>query len=190
MVIVAKLNEPISLIFGVKQKRDMNFNRFIIKNELKPIDAIVLRKRFLGMVDHYVIFMGFRRGIPVFIANYGSGVKEIPSSDMNKFIRRLDPERIDYFRGNDLERELAIRRAMSRIGERAYNYISNNCEHFKNWVHFGHNYSTQVNSAGNNALIIGAATTIVGVATKNKSLTYIGLGSLLVGAIVKDFADD
>lgn len=159
-------------------------------NGLRPTDSIVLRKRFLGMVDHYVLFMGYRGNTPVFLANYNDGIKEVPDNEIIKYLTSLEPERIDYFPGNEIERKSAIERAWARTGEKAYSYIANNCEHFKNWVHFGKNYSSQVDTAGNVALATGAATLAGGLATKNKTATYIGLGGLLLGALLKYVADD
>lgn len=40
--------------------------------------------------------------------------------------------------------EDVVRRAESRLGERQYNLVSNNCEHFANWCKTGRNESEQV----------------------------------------------
>lgn len=42
------------------------------------------------------------------------------------------------------ERDRAVERAMSRIGERRYSLTSNNCEHFANWCATGVAVSRQV----------------------------------------------
>jgi hypothetical protein len=41
--------------------------------------------------------------------------------------------------GNDI-----VRRARSRLGERCYDVLRNNCEHFCNWCQVGESRSTQV----------------------------------------------
>ena len=164
--------------------------RLIEQNGLRITDSIVMKKRFLGMVDHYVLFMGYRNSRPVFLGNYRNGISEVPDADLVKYLSIMEPERIEYFVGNELERKDAERRAWARSGENAYNYITNNCEHYKNWVHFGKNYSSQVKTAGNVALAAGAGIAVAGLASKNKTAAYVGLGTLLLGALLHIASED
>ena len=168
----------------------MTLTKFVQINGLKPADAIILKKKILGMVDHYAIFLGFRNNIPVFVANYREGVKEVATSEMSSLLKTFEPNSIIPFPGKENERPFAVRRALSRIGEKAYNYISNNCEHFKNWVHYGENYSEQVDTAGNASLGIAAGLGIAAIATKNSKVAGIAAGLLLLGIILKVAADD
>ncbi|CAG0988962.1 HRAS-like suppressor 3 [Flavobacteriales bacterium] len=168
----------------------MTLTQFIQVNNLQQADAIVLRKKLLGMVDHFAIFLGYRGNHPVFVANYRDGVKEVSVSEMRQLLQTLEPTQIDRFPGPEHQRKSAVRRAISRIGERAYSYIFNNCEHFKTWVHYGENRSKQVDTAGNVALGIGAGTAIAAIATKNPKVGAVALGLLLLGAILKDAADE
>jgi hypothetical protein len=52
--------------------------------------------------------------------------------------------------------DVAVQRAESRLGEQAYNLVSNNCEHFANWCKTGVNRSDQIESYGLGGLTIGA----------------------------------
>lgn len=45
------------------------------------------------------------------------------------------------------EREEIVRRARSRIGERDYSVVANNCEHFARWCREGNHRSSQVERA-------------------------------------------
>jgi len=166
----------------------MTLNEFIKAKKLKVTDALVLRKMIIGMVDHYVLYMGYRGGRPVFIANYKNGVKEVPISDIKKYLQTMRTTRVDRFIGTDQERKLAFNRALSRVGERAYNYFSNNCEHFKNWVHYGDNYSSQVDNVGNVGIGVGSAMVIKGIATENSKTALWGTGIFLAGALLKGFS--
>lgn len=158
----------------------------ISHHNLRIIDAIVLRKRFIGMVDHYVLFAGYNQmNEPVFLANYKTGVQFVPQSDMIKYLNLLEPERIVRFEGNENERVIAIERAKSRIGERLYDYLSNNCEHFVTWVHTGKHKSQQVANAGVGLMAAGAIATIGGASKKNDITTFVGIGALIIGAILK-----
>lgn len=168
----------------------MTLNDFIETKGLRATDALVLRKRFIGMVDHYVLYMGSRGNQPVFIANYKNGVKEITNEEVINYLQTLEPIRIEKFKGSDQERKLAFKRALSRVGERAYNYFANNCEHFKNWVHYGDKYSSQVDKAGNLGLGAGGAIAVAGLASKNSKVALWGAGILLAGAILKGLSSD
>ncbi len=159
----------------------------INQNNLKPADAIVLRKKFMGMVDHFAIFLGYdKRNQPIFVANYTKGVKQISESELNGFLEKLNPTHIERFEGNDKMRLLAVKRAVSRIGERAYDYFSNNCESFKNYVQKGVSYSKQAenfNKSAGNIGIAGAAIGIGALATKNKKVAGWALGISALAAI-------
>ena len=165
----------------------MSINEFIIVNSLKQTDALVLRKRFFGMVDHYMLFMGYRANRPIFVANYKDGVKEVSVSEMNKYLKVLEPQTIERFGGNDSERMIAFRRALSRIGEKAYNYFGNNCEHFKNWVHHGKNFSSQVNIAGRTAMITGG---VIGLVKKYPKTAMLGVGLLAMGTFLEELSNE
>ncbi|WBX76239.1 lecithin retinol acyltransferase family protein [Tenacibaculum ovolyticum] len=168
----------------------MRINEFIKENHLKQTDALVLRKRFFGMVDHYVLFMGYRANKPLFVANYKDGVQEVTTSEINKYLQVLEPQTIERFSGSDNERTIAFRRALSRVGEKAYNYFGNNCEHFKNWVHHGENFSSQVKIAGNTAIVAGVGLGAIGLVKKYPKTALLGAGILLVGALLKDLSSD
>jgi hypothetical protein len=158
----------------------------ISRNNLTIIDAIVLRKKFIGMVDHYVLFGGYNNeNEPVFLANYRTGVQFVPHSDMIKYLNILEPERIVRFKGNTIERSQAIERANSRIGERAYDYFANNCEHFVTWVHTGKHNSKQVADAGFGLMAAGAVAALGGASQKSDTVVFLGLGAVLLGALLK-----
>jgi Lecithin retinol acyltransferase len=168
----------------------MNLQNLISENNLKQADAIVLRKKILGMVDHYAIFLGYRGSYPVFVANYKNGVKEVSIEDMREILQTLQPTSIERFNGTEPQRQLALNRAMSRIGETAYNYIANNCEHFKNWVHTGEHRSEQVKTAGKISIGIATGTAIYSIVNKSPKAGAIAVGLLLLGALLKNVAED
>jgi len=163
----------------------MTLSQYIQTNGLKVADAIILRKKFLGMVDHYAIFMGFKNDNPVFVANYREGVKEVSKSEMYSLLKSLEPVKIEPFSGSEAERLKAIKRAEMRIGEKAYNYISNNCEHFKNWVHYGINSSSQVKKASNISIGIAVGLGVATLLTKKPKYAVLAYGLLLFGLALK-----
>ncbi|MCB0494408.1 MAG: hypothetical protein KDC93_18550, partial [Cyclobacteriaceae bacterium] len=54
--------------------------------------------------------------------------------------------KIVRFQGNDLDRELAVKRALDQLGK-PYSLINFNCENFANHVQFGKSFSRQINTA-------------------------------------------
>lgn len=141
----------------------MNINQFITHYAIRPADAIVMRKKLFGMVDHYVIYVGIHDNRHRFVANYTKGVRDITPKELNDFLSILEPTKIDRFPGAEHERDFAVRKAVSRVGEKAYNYLSNNCEHFKNWVHNGVHKSEQVEGAAKAAVVGLGAVVMVGL---------------------------
>ena len=137
------------------------------------------------MVDHFAIFAGYRGIQPVFVANYRDGVKEVSQLEMNEFLKTLEPVRVDRFLGTEEQRLLAVDRAISRIGEKAYNYVANNCEHFKNFVQWGENYSKQVDTAGGVSIGLGIGVGIAAIATENPKAGAVAAGLLLAGLLLK-----
>ena len=57
----------------------MNYTLSLIQqNNLRPADALVLRKKFLGMVDHFAIFLGYDNyNEPYIVDNYKDGIQRV-----------------------------------------------------------------------------------------------------------------
>ena len=144
----------------------MTINQFINQNHLRPADAVIMKKKFFGMLDHYVIYLGIYRNNQtfinqhIFVANYTKGVRVISEEELSQFLQYLIPTDIDRFKGGEYERPNAVQRAWSRINEKAYNYLENNCEHFKNWVHNGEHRSEQAEKFVQGSLAVAGITAL------------------------------
>lgn len=121
----------------------MDINQFVKTNRLQPADAIMLNKKIFGMLDHYVIYLGVHNNRHIFVANYTKGVRVLQPSEMRSFLQVLIPRQIYRFTGSRIERQQAVQRAVNRVGEKAYSYLENNCEHFMNYVQNGVSKSLQ-----------------------------------------------
>jgi len=64
--------------------------------------------------------------------------------------------------------EETIERARSRLGEKAYNLLFNNCEHFALWCKYGTSKSVQVEQAVTTAVVLGAVAAITYIAVKSE----------------------
>jgi hypothetical protein len=83
-----------------------------------------------GRVIHYAGGIRGRRGL----------IEEVPLDEFTEgreFEVDLSPP--DSISGRDI-----VRRARSRLGERCYDLLENNCEHFCTWCHLGEARSVQI----------------------------------------------
>jgi hypothetical protein len=161
----------------------MNINQFITSLNVKPADAIVMQKKFFGMLDHYVIYLGLINRSHTFVANYTQGVRVISNQEINQFLQSYVPTNVDRFPGRHDERGAAVQRAKSLIGQRAYDFIANNCEHFKNYVHKGIASSTQVERAGAGLAVGGIALAAIGAKSESTGATVAGIALAALGLI-------
>ncbi|MEN9869155.1 MAG: hypothetical protein RLZZ171_138 [Cyanobacteriota bacterium] len=81
-------------------------------------DGTVIHYRKPSEVVEQTSIATFSRGNPVYVAEYGTGFGYIP--------------------------DVVVERAKSRLGERDYNLLSNNCEHFASWCKTGISDSKQI----------------------------------------------
>lgn len=167
----------------------MNIGLYISVQNILPADAIVVTKKFFGMLDHYVIYLGIQNSEHRFVANYVDGVKVIPNSDITALLQVYEPSNIEKFPGTNPERAAAIKRAVSRIGEKAYNLVSNNCEHFKNYVHHGIEASSQVEKAGATATVSGVGLLLVGLGKKSNAAIIWGIIIIILGILIAAFGN-
>jgi Lecithin retinol acyltransferase len=165
--------------------------KFIILNNLQPADAILLNKKFIGMLNHFAVYLGRhpQNNVPIFAANHTNGVQLLYPIDVDSFLEKLEPTKIERFYGSVIERKNAIKRALSRVGDSSYHLIYNNCEHYKNFVQFNQKYSPQVESVGQTLMVGGGIAAIAGLLTGNKNALGWGALSFLLGCIASNAAN-
>jgi hypothetical protein len=136
-------------------------DEFVKVNNLRPADAILVKKLPTKLLNHYIVYLGKDFSRHVFMANTFSGIRLLHYPQLMKELQTFQPEKIERFTGNDYDRHEAVNRALARKDENSYDLILNNCEHFKNWVQKGVHESRQVSNAGNLAgiglLVMGLA---------------------------------
>lgn len=156
-----------------KRKKVCDFKRSVSDSELKKGDVLCVH-RMLGAYDHYAIYIGNRKVIhysdegsdlgndirirKATLSQFKNGASEIFVIDFEAYQDYIEnPELFDFvglFKlafDNLFDNELhlyspeeTVERAKSRLGERAYNLLLNNCEHFAIWCKTGKSESTQV----------------------------------------------
>ncbi len=163
----------------------MTLQDFIRINQLRPADAIVARKKNIGLLAHYILYLGYDRNRhPVFMANMiGRGVVRLTPEEVAELTEDYAPVRLNPFVGNDYERKAAVNRALSSQDQAAYKFVLQNCEHFANWVQKGVPYSQQTRIVSGGVAVGGVvlATTSENEGVRTLGWIMAGLGLLTLG---------
>lgn len=152
----------------------MTLNQFIQSNNLRSADAIIVKKNVIGLLDHYLIYLGYWNGEHKFIANYFQGTRILSHGELFNFSQKYSPTRIRRFIGNEVQRNAAVTRALSRKDQQSYHLLLNNCEHLATYVQEGRTYSQQTTLFG-----AGMAVTGLTMAASSKSDTGKGIGATM-----------
>ena len=152
---------------------------------MQPGDGVRVKKKFLGLLHHYVIYLGIYQSGHLFIANTESGVKILSEGQLREYLQYLEPREIKYFKGSRQQRELAVQRALQYPNRNSYRLLANNCEHFFNYVQKGVRYSRQAEVFGASLAATGTIMTVRNLLKdpeedENADLKAIG-GMLLAG---------
>ena len=112
--------------------------------KLKPGDRIVAPKSLAGIIQHHAVYLGTdHRGQDLIAENvYGKFVAVVDAKKF--FAEHPQITRVEVFKGNNIERKVAVERALKLLGK-PYSLIDFNCEHFANYVQHGKFESFQVN---------------------------------------------
>jgi hypothetical protein len=158
----------------------MILEQFISINNLKPGDAVVVKKDNIGLLDHYLIYLGYHYGEHKFIANYLRGTRILTYSEIHNYSQSFSPTRIRRFIGNEIQRDAAVQRALSRHDQNSYHLLLNNCEHFANYVQEGRSYSKQTTTFGAGMAVTGLA---VAASSKTKEGRGVGTAMAIIGLL-------
>jgi len=137
-------------------------------NSFKTGDILVCDRFFY---KHYGIYAGNGRVIHYANKNgdFGADVR-VRETSLNKFVNggkcALLPPMEGYVKTKQFSPEETVNRARSRLGEKEYNLLFNNCEHFALWCKYGTSKSVQVDNAVTTAAVIGAVAVITHIAVK------------------------
>ena len=161
----------------------MRISEFVSMYNLRPADAVAVKKNSFGLLKHYLVYLGKDYwGEHIFMANYTKGTRILSRQEIMNFAIYIHPVKISRFVGGDQERELAIERAFELKDENSYNLILNNCEHFKNHLQIGEKYSDQTKAFGAGLAATGVITAATSKSNEGKAAGIIlaGLGLLTI----------
>ena len=127
-----------------------------LHKQVRPGDVICV-ERWGNLYRHYGVYVG--KGKVIHYAGRGGdwdddvAVREV---SMKNFMRDADEYMICKFPGKSKDphyhrytKKETVKRAYSRLGEREYNLLTNNCEHFAVWCRTNISESRQVDRAEN-----------------------------------------
>ena len=100
--------------------------------ELLPGSRLIVRRR---AYFHHGIYIG--NGRVIHYAGWVRGTRGLVEEATLEEFTEGHPYRIGRMPPDRRAGEDAVRRARSRLGERRYNLLRNNCEHFCNWCQLG-----------------------------------------------------
>lgn len=128
---------------------------------LQPADRLIEPIFATGLSKHHIIYLGEdHQGVEWIADNYKfQGVRKVRASD---YFTRGKKFRIEPFKGTYDQRIVAVKRALSRMGER-YDLINFNCEHYAQYVQTGHATSKQVDLVMEGLQAAAAVLFIIGV---------------------------
>lgn len=156
---------------------------FIEKNKLEQCDAVELTDP-LGL-KHYAMMVDEHGSLqPRFIANLSGGVQILSEKQIEEYVSKCEVTCIERHPGDKVQRRRSIIRALKRLGEKAYNIIFNNCEHFKNWLLYGKATSKQVVAMTTGASVTGFALALLGTHGGSKTLAKAGKFILICIGVV------
>jgi hypothetical protein len=127
---------------------------FILINQLKPADRIIVPKSVFGLVQHHAIYLGkdcFGRDL---IAENIVGKYVCTTLAEEFFAKNPGVTRIEQFTGKGIERRQAVERALKLMGK-PYSLIDFNCEHFANEVQTKIPFSPQLRFGIGVLIVIG-----------------------------------
>lgn len=130
--------------------------RFKIKDEKAPVpkkikenpkygDIIGISDEYMGYkYDHYGVYIGNNRVIHYCSSNGKVSDTEIQETSIYPYFNKDRYFVLDLGTGCRFNAYETVRRAKSRLGEKSYNLLQNNCEHFAVWTKTGNSRSYQL----------------------------------------------
>jgi len=105
---------------------------------------------------------------------------EVKQTSMQEFLKDGTLEIVIY--NKSFSTDTVVRRALFRVGEKRYNLIFNNCEHFVSWCKTGNKESKPVR----NVVAVGTATTVGTIAAAKGLAARSTIGFAAPVAVVAD----
>jgi hypothetical protein len=105
-----------------------------VKREPKYGDIIGTSDEFMGYkYEHYAVYIGNNRIIHYCSKNGKVEDTKIQETDMYPYFKPGKFFVLDFGNSSKFNSFQTVKRAASRLGEKSYNLLQNNCEHFAVW---------------------------------------------------------
>jgi len=114
-----------------------------------PGSRLIVRRR---AYFHHGIYVG--NGRTIHYAGWFRGTRGLVEEIALEEFTEGHPYHFGWMPPGQRAGEDIVRRARSRLGERRYHLLKNNCEHFSNWCQLGERRSEQVEALMKPALLL------------------------------------
>ncbi|WP_159991987.1 lecithin retinol acyltransferase family protein [Pelistega ratti] len=110
-----------------------------------------------GLYTHHGIYIG--NGQVIHYSGLADGVHQQKGSVCQVSLEEFEQGNKSYIQNHTgaMSPDMIVQRAKSRLGEKNYHVVFNNCEHFVNWCIEGEHKSEQVIGAIRNSVKVGMA---------------------------------
>jgi len=160
----------------------MSIDFFVRINNLKPGDVIKAKKGKIGLLNHYIVYLGFSGIKHKFAANMaGRGVDWLSEEELAQLSQKYKPVDIRRFQGSEYARQAAIVRAVRSMKKKTYHLLTYNCEHLANYVQNGIEHSTQTQLFGGGLATAGI---LVAANSKDRAVQTFGIFAAIAGAFL------
>ena len=140
-----KMTEEKKLYFQVKSGDNITLSK--VHKEPQYGDIIGTEDTFMGyQYTHYGIYVGNNKVIHYCSNTGNSKDAEIKETDMSPYFRNGHYFILNIKGNSQFDSKETVKRAKIREGEKSYNLLQNNCEHFAIWAKTGYSMSYQIDS--------------------------------------------
>ncbi|MFL0194739.1 lecithin retinol acyltransferase family protein [Clostridium sp. WILCCON 0269] len=160
--ILITINKNDTLYFKVKTGNSITLSKSIRKPEYG--DIIGTTGRFMGYeYDHYGIYVGNNKVIHYCSSTGNAKDAEIQETDMEPYFKEKNYFILNIKGTVEFNSYETVKRAETRLGEKSYNLLQNNCEHFVIWAKTGNSESLQLENLSEKELVQVKMFTAMGI---------------------------
>lgn len=150
--ICIEINKDKTLYFKVKEHPPIKVSKFI--GEPKYGDIVGTTDKFMGYkYDHLGIYIGNNKVIH-YCSSTGNAIDaKIQETNMEPYFRKGNYFILNIENTVPFNSQETVRRAKTRLGEKNYNLLQNNCEHFVIWCKTNNSESFQLENLSEKEMV-------------------------------------
>lgn len=146
-----RMKDDKKLCFNIKAGNSSTLSRIVRKPQYG--DIVGTTDNFMGYkYNHYGIYIGNNKVIH-YCSNTGTATDaQIKETDMDTYFKPGNYLILNVKSSVEFNPKETVKRAETRLGEKSYNLLENNCEHFVIWAKTGNSKSYQLTNLSQSEL--------------------------------------